>query len=258
VFSDAGQFGASQALMGLVTVILALGPFKMWKKLLLGGIAMTIFYGMLISGTRGALFALVAGVFAALFLSKQTKILIFGGLFALSGLYVLKYTHIGDGNYNIFRMRSALDPEDPSLNVRFNSQRILREYLAAYPFGGGLGVIGSNGHKHNSDKFLSTIEPDSYWVKLWAMYGIVGLIVWMAFNLYILGKCGGIIWMLEDPLLKTKLLALMAGMFGAFISSYGNEVMNALPTSAIYFISCVFIYLSPRLEQDKLNPPAYA
>jgi hypothetical protein len=258
VFSDAGQFGASQALMGLITLILALGPFKLWKKILLGVMAMIIFYGMLISGTRGALFALVAGVFAALFLSKQTKILIVGGLLALSGLFILKFTHLGNGNYHILRMRSALDPKDPSLNVRFNSQRILREYLASYPFGGGLGVIGANGHKHNKDKFLSTIEPDSYWVKLWAMYGIVGLIIWMAFNLYILGKCGGIIWMLEDLGLKTKLLALIAGMFGAFISSYGNEVMNALPTSAIYFISLVFIYLSPQLQKEISNSPVYA
>ncbi|MGV3638942.1 MAG: O-antigen ligase family protein [Adhaeribacter sp.] len=258
VFSDAGQFGASQALMGLVTVILALGPFKLWKKALFALAAMIIFYGMLISGTRGALFALVAGIFAALFLSKQTKILIIGGMVACSGLFVLKYTTIGNGNYNILRMRSALDPEDPSLNVRFNSQRILREYLAAYPFGGGLGVIGANGHKHNSDKFLSTIEPDSYWVKIWAMYGIVGLIIWMAFNLYILGKCAGILWNLQDLGLKTKLLALMAGMFGAFIASYGNEVMNALPTSAIYFISSVFIFLSPRFEKEVSNPDAYA
>jgi hypothetical protein len=258
VFSDAGQFGASQALMGLATVILALGPYKIWKKILLGIIALIIFYGMLISGTRGALFALVAGVFAALFLSKQTKILIIGGMLALSSLFVLKYTTIGNGNYNIFRLRSALDPEDPSLNVRFNSQKILREYLASYPFGGGLGVIGANGHKHNSDKFLSTIEPDSYWVKVWAMYGIVGLMVWMAFNLYLLGKCGGIIWRLQDPGLRTKVLALMSSMVGAFVCSYGNEVMNALPTSAIYFISCVFIYLSPQLEREILNPSAHA
>jgi hypothetical protein len=258
LLSDAGQFGASQALIALAALILALGPFKLWKKILLSSCAMFIFYGMLISGTRGALFALIAGMLVALFLSKQTKILILGVMLALSGLFFLKYTTIGNDNYNILRLRSALDPEDPSLNVRFQSQRILREYLASYPFGGGLGVIGANGHKHNSDKFLSTIEPDSYWVKVWAMYGTVGFIIWMSFNLYLLGKCGGIIWHLKDPVLKTMLLALIATMSGAFISSYGNEVMNVLPSSAIYYLSCVFIFLAPKLEREKLNSAAYA
>lgn len=171
-YSDAGQFGASQAHIGLVAFILCLGPFKFWKKAILFILAMIMIYGMLISGTRGALFALVIGGFLAILLSKKFKVIIIGGLIAMSLLFVLKYTTIGNNNYQIFRLRSALDPKEASFNVRLNSQRILREYLGSRPFGGGLGVIGVWGETYNRDKFLSTIQPDSYWVKLWAVPGL--------------------------------------------------------------------------------------
>jgi hypothetical protein len=248
-FSDAGQFGASQAQMGLISVILAFGPFKKWKRLIFLGCGLCLLYGMLISGTRGALFALIVGVFVAIALSKNIKVIIIGGFVALSFLFVLKYTYIGNGNYQIYRLRSALNPEDPSLNLRFNTQRNLREYMSTRPLGGGLGVIGHNGTLYNSDKYLSTVPPDSYYVKVWAMYGIVGLTIWLGTMLYILGKCCGIVWCIEDKALKVKVIALTAGFAGILFCSYGNEVINNMPSSIVVCMSVVFIFLSPELER---------
>ncbi|MDQ3292494.1 MAG: O-antigen ligase family protein [Bacteroidota bacterium] len=249
LFTDAGQFGASQAHLGLVALVLALGPFKWWKKLALGAVSAILLYGMLISGTRGALFALVVGVFVALFLSKQTKTLIVGCALALGSLYILKYTTIGNSySYHIVRLRTALDPEDISLNVRFNNQQKLKKYLADLPFGGGVGVSGMNGTIYNSDKFLSTIPPDSYWVKVWVMYGVVGLVIWFGIIMYILGKCSGIIWNLKDPKLRVKLIALTAGTAGVFACSYGNEVINGIPSAMIVYISWSFVFLAPKLD----------
>ena len=148
-------------------------------------------------------------------------------------------------------MRTALDPKDESLNVRFINQLILRDYLKDKPFGGGLGVIGEWGHEYNNDKFLSTIEPDSYWVKIWAMYGIVGLVLWFAMQMYILGKCCGIVWHTHDPRLRVILIALTAGVFGIFVASYGNEVMNRVPSSILIFMSIAFVYLSPNLDSKR-------
>lgn len=253
LYSDAGQFGASQALVGLLTLVLALGPFKKREKFLLISISLLLFYGMLISGTRGALFALISGLFIALLFSKKFKILFIGSAIALSALFILKYTSIGSSNYHINRMRTALNPEDPSLNVRFQNQEILGAYLKDYPFGGGMGIIGYNGHKYNGHKFLSTIEPDSYWVKVWAMYGIVGLIIWIFLISYIIGKCGGIIWNIRDSALKQKILAITAAAAGAFFCSYGNEVMNAFPSSIMVYISWSFIFLAPGLDKKILE-----
>jgi len=249
-YSEAGQFGASQAHLCVVCLILALGPFKMWKRILLLIAAALMFYGMLISGTRGALFALIVGVFIAIALSKKFKVMIIGGAIALSCLCILKFTTLGNGNYQVYRLRTALDPEDASLNVRLHTQKILKEYMSSLPFGGGLGVIGAAGNLYNQDKFLSTVQPDSYWVKIWAMYGVVGLTIWLGMMLYILGKCCGIVWNINDPGLRIKAMALTAGFGGILFCSYGNEVINTMPSSIVVYVSWVFVFISPRLDRE--------
>jgi hypothetical protein len=249
-YSDAGQFGASQAHIALIALILALGPFKTWKRLLLAAAAGMLIVGMLISGTRGALFALMVGTAVALLVSKNIKVFVLGSILAVGAFGVLKYTKIGDSNYSIYRMRTALDPTDASFNVRLQNQLTLRNYLSSRPFGGGVGVIGNSGIKYNSDKFLSTVPPDSYWVKIWAMYGIVGFTIWLSIMLYILGKCCGIVWNIRDPALKTKLLALTAGFAGSLISSYGNEVINFMPSAMVVYLSWAFVFRGPQLDSE--------
>jgi hypothetical protein len=251
-FSDASQFGVSQAHIGLIAFILALGPFKWWKKALLLLVSGVLFYGMLISGTRGALFALITGGIVAIVLTKNWKFLILGSIAVLSFVAVLKYTTIGSSNYEIYRLRTALDPKDASLNTRFINQQILKDYLKSRPFGGGLGVTGYWGRKYNQDKFLAHIPPDSYWVKVWAMYGIVGLIIWFGMMMYITGKCCGIVWNIRDKRLKFKLIALCAGATGVFFASYGNEIINDMPSAMVVYISWAFIYLGPRLDTQSL------
>ncbi|MDB5118223.1 MAG: hypothetical protein JWQ79_3715 [Mucilaginibacter sp.] len=247
-YNDAGQFGASQAAIGLTTLILAMGPFKKWKRIAFLICSLLMLDGMLISGTRGALFALIAGAFVAIIISKKFKVLFLGGILVVGFLFFLKFTHIGDGNYQIYRLRSAVDPQDASLNVRFNTQRHLQEYMSTRPFGGGLGVIGYNGVQYNADKYLSTVQPDSYFVKVWAMYGVVGLTIWLCIMMYILGKCCGIVWKIEDEALKIKMIALTAGFAGILVCSYGNEVINTIPSSIVVYVSWVFIYITPKLE----------
>lgn len=253
-YSEAAQFGASQAHIGLLALILALGPFNKKLKILLFVASGLMFYGMLISGTRGAFFALIMGAFFAILLSKKFKVLIVGGILAICFICFLKFTYIGNGNYNIYRFRSALNPNDPSLNVRFNSQKILRDYMESRPFGGGLGVIGYYGMKYNSNKFLSTVQPDSYWVKIWAMTGIIGFIIWFGSMMYILGKCCGIVWKIEDEALRVKGIAITSGIAGILFCSYGNEVINTMPSSIVIYLSWVFIYKMPKLDEEiKIN-----
>ncbi|MNH36205.1 hypothetical protein D3C79_969730 [compost metagenome] len=110
-------------------------------------------------------------------------------------------------------------------------------------------MIGYNGTMYNEDKYLSTVQPDSYFVKLWAMYGVVGLTIWICIMMFFLGKCCGIVWRLEDPGLKVKMIALTAGFAGVLICSYGNEVINNMPTSIVIYLSWVFILMSPKLEK---------
>ena len=166
---------------------------------------------------------------------------------------ILKYTSIGSGNAEIVRLRTSLDPNDASLKVRLDNQAILRDFLSTRPFGAGVGVLGMWGVKYNADKFISTIPPDSLYVKIWAMYGIIGFLIWFGTMLYITGKCAGIIWETRDPVLRNKLSAMLGGATGILLCSYGNEVLNQMPSSTIVYVSWVFIWLSPRWDTPKVK-----
>ena len=257
-YTEAGQFGASQAQMSIVCLILACGKHKMGKKLFYLVAGLFLFYGMLISGTRGALMAFVGGGFVFLALSKQIRILILGSVLGLAFFGVLKFTNIGNSNDQIARLRTAVDPNDPSFQVRLFNQGLLKDYLATKPFGTGVGASGQWGEKYNSEKFVALIPPDSLYVKIWVMYGVVGLIIWLGIMLYIIGKCAGIVWKTRDPVLKNKLLALCAGATGILLCSYGNEVLNQMPSSIIVYTSWVFIWLSPRWDSYlQVQKPAH-
>jgi O-antigen ligase len=256
-YSEAAQFGASQAHVGLICLILALGPFAWWKRVLMALTSLLLLYGMLISGTRGALFVVVAGLFIYLVINKNIKALVIGCVLALGALFVLKYTSIGSGSADIVRLRTSLDPNDASLQQRLMNQAKLREYLSSRPLGGGVGVIGIWGTLYNKDKYLSSIAPDSYFVKVWAEYGIIGFLIWFGMMLYILGKSCGIVWNIRDPLLRQKLLALTAGFGGILVSSYGNEVMNQMPSAMIVYVSWVFVFLGPTLDTPQLAPATH-
>ena len=247
-YAEAAQFGASQAQLAIMCVILAIGPHSTKKKIWYGVASIFIFYGMLISGTRGAMAALVGGGFTFLVLSKQVRILVLGSLLGLSFLGLLKFTSIGSSSVHIVRMRTSLDPNDPSFRVRLFNQKILKDFLADKPFGTGVGTIGMWGTVYNEDKFIAKIPPDSLYVKIWAMYGIIGFIGWFGIMLYITGKSAGIIWKTRDPVLKNQLLALCGGATGILLCSYGNEVLNAMPSSMIVYISWALIWLSPRWD----------
>src|SRR5690606_2124998 len=132
-YTDAGQYGASQAQIGLMALVLAFGPYQRWKRLLLFLAAALMLYGMLVSGTRGALFALLTGAVVAVGLWGNRNVIIIGSIAIVSFFCFLKYTYIGNGNYAIYRLRTALDPEDPSFNLRLETQQTLNAYMKSHP-----------------------------------------------------------------------------------------------------------------------------
>jgi VanZ family protein len=247
-YTEAAQFGASQAQLAVMCLILAIGPHSSKRKIFYAIAGIFIFYGMLISGTRGALGGRVGGGFIYLVLSKNIKILVLGGIVGICFIGMLKFTSIGNGNDQIRRLRSAMNPNDPSLQVRLVNQRTLANSLASKPFGTGVGTIGMWGVTYNKHIYTAKIPPDSYFVKVWAMYGVIGFIIWFGMMLYILGKAAGITWRTRDPALRNQLCSLCAGYAAILTCSYGNEIINTLPSSAIVYVSWAFIWMSTRWD----------
>ena len=250
-YSDAGQFGAAMAHTTLFALLMAIGPFDKSQKTFYWFIVASCFWGYALSGSRGPLFVLAAGGALYLFLIGNLRILIIGGIIGGLLFGTLKYTHIGDGNYQIHRMRTALDPNDASLQVRLDNQKKLKAYLASRPLGGGIGSGGSWGQRFTPGSFLAETALDSWYVKVWVETGIIGLWLHIISLVVILGY--GIIncFRLKDPQLRQKIIALTCGYFGIAAASYGNQVLGQLPTGFIIYLSWSYMFLSIEWEKEK-------
>jgi hypothetical protein len=242
-YSDAGQFGASQAHTLVLAVILALQSGLSFRKKAFYYIAALLsLIGMFISGTRGAMAVPAIGFMTYLFMSKNFRV--FGGGVLFGGLifYLLKFTFIGQNVYAINRMRTALDPNDASLLVRLENQKKLATYLASRPFGGGVGSSGNWGLRFSPNSFLAQTPTDSWFVKIWAEEGAIGLTIHLIILFYIAIKGGIILWNLPDKNLRQQFLAIHAGTLGIYMASYGNGILGQMPTGILLYVGWALMF----------------
>ena len=249
--SDAALFGSTQGYAAVVFSIMALGE-KNWKRrLFFLLVALLAFFGMFISGTRGAISVPLGGFFLYFILRKNWYVMI-SGFVLLAVVYIFfKYTTIGQDNQQIRRMRSAFDPNDPSLQIRLANQKKLSIYLASRPFGGGIGHAGVKAQRYLPNAFLSQVATDSWYVLIWAEQGIVGLALHLFILFYIMIKASYLIMKkIRDPVLKMKMTALASGMMGIMIASYGNAALGTMPTGMLIYVSMALMLNSAYLDKQ--------
>ena len=255
--SDAGQFGANQAYSAVVATIVSMSQTKWKSKLFFIIVALAGFYGMIASGTRGAMSIPLAG-FSAFFVLRKNIPVMIGGFFLILIVFVFfKYTTIGQGNDQIRRMRTAFDPNDASLQVRLDNQKLLKTYMASRPFGGGIGHGGVKAQKYLPNAYLSQIPTDSGYVLIWVEMGIVGLLLHLFILFYVVGKSSYyIMFRIRDPNLRLKMAALTSGMFGIMVANYGNAVLYQMPTSMLIYTSMALMLNSEIFDkpQEEIKP----
>jgi len=254
---DAGQFGANQAYSAVVAMIISFVEKDVRKKFFYITVAVLGLYGMLISGTRGAISIPLAG-FLLYFVLKKNKAVMIGGFFMLALVFVFfKFTMIGQDNQQIRRMRTAFDPNDASFQVRLENQKKLKVYLASRPFGGGLGHAGVKAQRYLPHAFLSNVATDSWYVLIWAEQGVMGLLLHLFILFYILIKSSyNIMFRIRDPIVKMKMAALTSGMAGVMVASYGNAVLGTFPTGILLFTSMAIMlnYKVYENNEVEVNP----
>jgi hypothetical protein len=248
-YSDAGQFGAAQGHAMVVSMILFLGKNLSLKKKTFYLLSFLLsLYGMMISGTRGAMAVPAIGFMTYFLLSKNFKIFGAGILAGLAVFVFLKFTTIAQGVYAVNRMRTALDPNDASLLVRLENQKKLSAYLASRPFGGGIGSAGSWGLRFSPNTFLAQTPTDSWFVKIWAEEGFVGLSIHLIILFYIAIKAGIALWKMPDNSLRQKLIAIFSGMLGIYMASYGNGILGQMPTGILMYIGWAFLFMKAKKD----------
>jgi cell division protein FtsW (lipid II flippase) len=171
-------------------------------------------------------------------LRKNVKVLTTGVLFLGLIFVFFKFTMIANGNDQVRRMRSAFDPNEPSLKVRLDNQKILKGYLASRPFGGGIGHAGDKAQRFLPNAFLSHVATDSWYVLIWAELGIIGLTIHLFILFYVIGKASyKVMFKIRDPITKLKMSALISGMAGVMLASYGNAILGGMPTALLIYAS---------------------
>ena len=255
--SDAGQYGAAMAHSGVVFLILSFQEKNKGKRLFYLLVALAGLYGMAISGTRGAVFVPFAGLGLYLFLQRNFRLFTIGLLLGLSWFVFLKYTYIGQSNYQIRRMRSAFDTQDASYQVRLANQQKLKAYLASRPFGGGIGTSGDWGLRFSPNTFLAQTPTDSWYVQIWAETGKVGLFLYLTLlGIILFRACLMIMTKIKSIYIRNQLSALVGGFAGILVASYGNGVIGQMPTGVIIYMSLAFLEIGPDFQEEyfKLHP----
>ncbi|MFC3879993.1 O-antigen ligase family protein [Algoriphagus namhaensis] len=250
-YSDAGQFGASQAMMSMLMGILAFGPFSTWKRIGYAVLGVIFFLGFAISGTRGALAVPLFGGLAYLFCTRNFKVLIAGLGAMVTVFIILKYTFLFQGVEQVRRMRTALDPENPSLQVRLDNQRTFGRYLADKPFGGGVGTAGFWGARFNPNSLMANTATDSWYVKIWAETGFVGLAIHLSFLGYVIGKGGYLSMNIPNKKHRAYAMAVFSCIVGVVFSSYGNQVFGQMPTGMVMNLAIPFLFLIPEWSKKQ-------
>ena len=232
-YSDAGQFGASQAMASLVAAILAIAA-PSWRHRMAYLVALALcFVGFGISGTRGALAVPAAGGMLYLIVSRNLWVFLAGAL-AMTGAYVgLRYTSVGHSIKQVQRMRTALDPNEPSLMVRLRNQELLAHHLQGKPLGAGIGSSGFWGNRFSPNTIFAQTATDSYYVRLWVETGVIGLSLHLFMFGYFLGVGCYRVWHTTDPVLRHQRAAFLCAFAGMLLASYGNQVFNQFPTALI-------------------------
>jgi len=236
----------------VVAAIVSMSQTKWRSKLFFIIVALAGFYGMIVSGTRGAMSIPLAGFAAFFVLRKNIPVMISGFCLLLIVFAFFKYTTIGQGNDQIRRMRTAFDPNDASLQVRLDNQKLLKTYMASRPFGGGIGHGGVKAQKYLPNAYLSQIPTDSGYVLIWVEMGIVGLLLHLFILFYVVGRSSYcIMFRIRDPNLRLKMAALTSGMFGIMVANYGNAVLYQMPTSMLIYTSMALMMNSEKLDQPE-------
>lgn len=251
--SDAGTFGAA---MGQATIVFGILAFGTKNKtglrifyLIVAGLSL---YGLAISGTRGALAVIFGGLALYILIRRNIRTIIIGGIIGLMMFGFLRYTYIGNSNYTINRMRTAVNPKaDASYQVRLENQRTLRNYMKGKPFGAGVGSSGNWGLRFTPHTVLANTPTDSWYVMIWVEQGIVGLVVHILLWLYVVFKGLHILMVRKIPEeLKLKLSALHVSVFGILLASYANSYLGQMPIGLISYITVALVFVADEIIDD--------
>lgn len=250
-FNDAATYGCNASSSAIAFFIFAITSKIKKDKLFFLFTAIIVTWGMFQSGTRTAIFTMIAGFLVFLVLSKSTKILIPSAVIGSFFLIILIFTNIGNSNQQIRRMRSAFDKKDASATVRDVNKATIAKYIKDAPWGIGIGIMNEDVPAWSYYKIVSSIPPDSEYVFIWVRTGIIGVTVFTCcMVLMLVGGCLIVLFKLKS----LSLAGIGGGLCSAFVSiqlgGYANQILYQYPNGLTFFGGMAIVYVLPYLEKE--------
>lgn len=251
VFSDAANFGIHMAAAATAFFIISITNKVKKYKIFFAIVGLLSTWQMFASGTRTAIFCMIAGFMVFLVLSKSAKIII--PVSIVFGLFIgmLIFTNIGQGNAQIRRMRSGFNKSDASANVRDINKAAIAKYMKDAPWGIGIGIFTNNIPAWNKYKLLSEIPPDSEYVFIWVRTGWVGITWFIIMNALMLGgACYIVFFKLKNKSLMGIGAAWCAAFTALHLGGYANQILMQFPNIIIFYGGLTTVYYYPRIEKE--------
>ena len=250
-FTDAANFGIHMGVVAAAFFIIAITNKIKRYKLFFGIVAALCTWAMFQSGTRTAIFCMIAAFMVFIVLSKSVKII--ATVSVVFGLFIgmLIFTNIGNGNNQIRRMRSAFNPNDASANVRDINKQTISKYMKDAPWGIGIGIFEKNIPAWNKFKKVSQIPPDSEYVFIWVRTGKIGVTWFVICNLImLLGACSTVFFRIKNRSLMGIGAAWCSAFVGIHLGGYANQILMQFPNIFIFYGGLTLVYLMPKMEKE--------
>lgn len=233
-FSDANNYGTHSAMAAVTFIISSFYMKEKWKRIYFILVGLGAIYGLGISGTRSAMAVIAGGLLMVTVISKSWKTMLASGVSLALVFSFFYFTHIGNGNAFIYKMRSAFHPtEDASYMLRVENRARMKELMVHKPIGYGLGL--SKLDERNPPKEVMPYPPDSWLVSVWVETGIIGLILYLTINgCLFVWSTWILLFRIKDKRLRGLLSAWLATNAGFFIAAYAADNLQYPNTISVY------------------------
>lgn len=249
IFADPVSFGYNMASAATLCIALIFGPYKTYKKVILGVSACFFLMTMMYSGTRGAFPLLPAAIVILAMLKFNRRVMVFSIIFAVVFVGLI---FVPSSNQNIMRFQSAFRPNnDASYNLRKHNQALIRPYIQSHPMGGGLGTTGYWGNRFSPGTFLANFPPDSGYVRVAVESGTIGLLILCTLIFIALRTGINNYYLIKDPELKTMCLGMVMVIFVYNVANYPQEAFVQFPSNILFFFAFALINVTRNLDIKK-------
>lgn len=249
IFSDPVAFAYNMAAAATLCIALMLGPLQVYKKVILGFLAVFCIAAMLYSGTRGAFPLIPGALLLAAILNYNKKILV---MMIIGTILLVSLIYLPTSNQTLYRFQTAFrSSNDASFKLRKANQDRIRPFIQTHPLGGGLGATGTWGQRFAPGSMLANFPPDSGYVRVAVELGSIGIFL-LCLMVFTALKTGiNNYFIIKDPELKNYCLAMTMVVFVYNIGNYPQEAIAQFPSNVIFFFAIALINITARIDREK-------